>query len=94
MDKEKKANEKLYQRVIAFLDRSQVDYLDKIGKDALFSRGVKLSRAKIISCLVDILTELEINGEGILSLEQLKQRIKERIRLKSLLNDISTKKLV
>ena len=31
-------------RVIASLNREQVDYLDQIGKDAQFSSGIKLSR--------------------------------------------------
>jgi len=75
----KKNNPELYQRVIAFLNRQQVDFLDKIGKDALFSKGAKLSRVKIISCLVDLLRELDINGEDISSLEDLKLRIKEKI---------------
>lgn len=75
----KKNNAELYQRVIAFLNRQQVDFLDKIGKDALFSKGAKLSRVKIISCLVDLLRELDINGEDISSLEDLKTRIKEKI---------------
>ena len=74
-----KKNKELYQRVIAFLNREQVDLLDRIGKDALFSKGVKLSRAKIIYCLVDLMKELNINGEGICSLNELKQRIKEKI---------------
>lgn len=72
-------NQELVQRVTVFLNREQVDFLDKIGKDALFSRGYKISRIKIISCLVNLIMELEINGEGIHSLEELTQRIKEKI---------------
>jgi hypothetical protein len=41
------------QRVVTFLNRDEVDFLDKIGKDALFSTGLKVSRAKLISWLVD-----------------------------------------
>lgn len=80
MNKPTDQKQELYQRVIAFLNREQVDFMDKIGKDALFSKGTKLSRSKIISSLVDLMTELDINGEGISSLEELKQRIKEKIR--------------
>jgi hypothetical protein len=79
MKKDTKTNRESYQRVIAFLNRNQVDILDSIGKDALFSQGCKLSRIKIISCLVDLILELDINGKGISSLEELKQRIKEKI---------------
>lgn len=69
----------LQQRVMAFLNREQVDFLDKIGKDALFSTGSKLSRVKLISALIDLIRELDINGEGISSVEELKQKIKEKI---------------
>lgn len=79
MPKNERCNAQPYQRVIAFLDRDQVDTLDRIGKDSLFSRGSKLSRARIIACLVDLMRELDINGKGISSLEELKERIKEKI---------------
>ena len=81
MNKKTNQKEEIYQRVIAFLNRQQVDFIDKIGKDALFSKGTKLSRSKIISMLVDLMIELGIDGEGISSLEELKQRIKEKIHL-------------
>jgi uncharacterized protein (DUF934 family) len=48
-----KVKEKL--RTVTFLTREQVDYLDKMGKDALFYQGRKLSRAEILSELVDFL---------------------------------------
>ena len=81
MKKDTKINPELFQRVITFLTRGQVDLLDKIGKDALFSKGTKLSRTKIISCMIDLLSELETNGEGVSSLAGLKERIKEKISL-------------
>ena len=62
-------------RVIASLNREQVDYLDKIGKDAQFSAGVKLSRTQILSAMVNALKRLELTGEGITKAEQLEQRI-------------------
>jgi hypothetical protein len=62
-------------RVIALLNRSQVDYLDKVGKDALFSTGNKLHRTQIISCLVDLIREAGINGEDVKTEEGLKQKI-------------------
>lgn len=62
-------------RVIASLNREQVDVLDKIGKDALFSSGVKLSRTEILSALVNVLKRLNLTGEGIHSAEQFEQRV-------------------
>lgn len=66
---------KEFQRVITFLTRQQVDFLDKVSKDALFSRGHKLSRSKLISILVNILSDLNINGVGISCKKDLAKRI-------------------
>ena len=62
-------------RVIASLNREQVDVLDKIGKDALFSAGVKLSRTQILSALVNLLKRFEVTGEGVHSLEEFETRL-------------------
>ncbi|MBU0709135.1 MAG: hypothetical protein KKC42_01690 [Candidatus Omnitrophica bacterium] len=67
------------QRVVTFLNREEVDFLDKLGKDALFSTGIKLSRTKLIAWLVDFMKELDINGKGIKSLKDLEDRIKKEI---------------
>jgi len=65
------------QRVVAFLNRDEVDYLDKVGKDALFSTGLKVSRTKLIGWLVDFMQKLNITGEGIKSEEDLEHKIVE-----------------
>jgi hypothetical protein len=69
------SNHERSHRVIACLNRDQVDFLDKLGKDALFSAGVKLSRTHILSAMVNALREVHLNGEGIHSPEQFEQRI-------------------
>ena len=69
------SEQKSFQRVITFLTREQVDFLDKVAKDALFSCGKKLSRAKIISVVVDILSNLKITGKGISCKKDLEHRI-------------------
>ena len=79
MNKNKNQEQRLYQRVIAFLNRQQIDFIDRIGKDVFFSCGWKLSRSKIIFVLVDLIMELDIDAAGISSLEELKQRIREKI---------------
>ncbi len=66
-------------RVIASLNREQVDYLDKIGKDAQFSSGIKLSRTQIIAAMVNALKRLNLNGEGVITAEQFEQRIIDAI---------------
>ncbi len=67
------------QRVIALLDREEVDYLDKIGKDALFANGIKLSRIKILRAMVDAIRELKIDGKKITSEEDLKREILRQV---------------
>jgi len=67
------------QRVVTFLDRDEVDLLDKIGKDALFSTGLKVSRAKILAWLIDFLKDIKLSGEGIKSGSDFEKRIIQRV---------------
>ena len=66
-------------RVIASLNREQVDYLDQLGKDAQFSSGIKLSRTEILAAMVNTLKRLNLTGEGITTAEQFEQRIVDAI---------------
>ena len=70
---------KQVHRVVTFLDRSQVDYLDKMGKDALFSTGVKFPRTRIISALIDLLRKLNVSGESLRSDLDLEQRLLQKM---------------
>ncbi|MFA5099337.1 MAG: hypothetical protein WC547_00445 [Candidatus Omnitrophota bacterium] len=69
------------QRVVTFLNRDEVDFLDKLGKDAFFSAGSKVSRAKLISWLVDMLKGLNITGENLRSEEDLERRMVEALKI-------------
>ena len=62
-------------RVIASLTREQIDYIDKIGKDAQFSSGLKLSRTQILAAMVNAMKRLHLNGDGVVTTEQFEQRI-------------------
>ena len=62
-------------RVITLLNRSQIDFLDKLGKDALFSSGIKLSRTKIISAMVDAFRKAGISGQGIKSKGEFEEKL-------------------
>ncbi len=68
------------RRVIAALNRAQVDYLDKIGKDAQFSSGMKLSRTQILAAMVNALKRLNLTGDGVRTAEQFEQRIVNAMR--------------
>lgn len=67
-------------RVIAFLTRDELDFIDKIGKDALFSAGTKLSRSKIISAIVNVIRRIRMDGCGLSSKKELEIRIFKAIK--------------
>lgn len=66
-------------RVITMLDRPEMDFLDKLGKDALFTTGHKLSYNEILRSLIDFAMESGISGEKIDSMETLKKKLYEKI---------------
>jgi len=70
----------ILQRVIVFLNREQVDFLDKIGKDTLFSGKKKLSRTKIIAGLVSLIMNLGISGKNLDSPQAIEGEIKFKIK--------------
>lgn len=75
-----KTNEIEKLRTVTFLTREQIDFLDKLGKDALFCRGMKLSRAEILFQLVNLLMESGVDIKSIdLKKETLEQGIIESI---------------
>ena len=45
---------------VTFLNREQVDFMDKLSKDYFFKYGHKLPRGKILSELVNLLMEIGI----------------------------------
>ena len=66
-------------RVIAMLDREELEFLDKLGKDALFSTGHKLSYNEILEALVDFAREIGVCGKNINTKEKLKAMILQQI---------------
>ena len=66
-------------RVVASLNREQVDYLDQLGKDAQFSSGNKLSRTQILAAMVNAMKRLNLTGEGVATPAQFEQRIVDAI---------------
>lgn len=76
MDRDRK---ELKQKVVTFLNREEIDFLDKLGKDAWFSTGAKLSRTQIIEALVNLMMELGVKANGVNSKEALRQHILEAL---------------
>ncbi|MBL7070780.1 MAG: PilZ domain-containing protein [Candidatus Omnitrophica bacterium] len=62
-------------RVIALLKRDEVEFLDKLAMDSLFSTGTKLSRVEIISALVSVAMLLELSASNVKSKEELVDRV-------------------
>lgn len=77
MDRDRK---ELKQKVVTFLNREEIDFLDKLGKDAWFSTGAKLSRTQIIEALVNLMMELGVKANGVNSKEALRGHILEALR--------------
>lgn len=76
---EKHNRQNLKHRVITMLDRREIDFLDRLGKDSLFSTGHKLSYNDILRGLVDFAMEMNIRGENIDNIRKLKLRIRQQI---------------
>ena len=70
----------LSHRVITMLTREELDFLDKLGKDALFSTGHKLSYNEILKGLIDFAMEIGLKGENIDSLNTLKEKLIENMK--------------
>jgi len=64
-------------KIVAFLTREQMDFIDKISKDALFSTGKKLSRSTVIQAMIEEFRKLNLSGHDIHSTEELEARMLE-----------------
>jgi hypothetical protein len=62
-------------RVVTFLGRGELEFLDKLEKDAMFSTGKSLSRSQIIQDMAELLARTSMNAVGIRTDEQLQERI-------------------
>jgi hypothetical protein len=67
-------------RVITMLERQELEFLDKLGKDALFSTGKKLSYNEILKGLLDVAMESGVSGEKVDSLDTFKQKLLQQIQ--------------
>ena len=72
-------NELLTHRVVTFLTREELDFLDKLEKDAMFSTGTHISRSKIIEDLADIITRTKMDAVGIKDNGELERRMMDAI---------------
>ena len=62
-------------RVVALLTREEIDFIDRLSKDALFSTGHKLSRTDVIRALIDVVKLNDINAKGVHSKAELEKKL-------------------
>ena len=62
-------------RVVALLTRDEIDFIDRLSKDALFSTGHKLSRTDVIRALIDVIKINDFNGNGVHSKLELEKKL-------------------
>jgi len=62
-------------RLIAFLTREEIDFIDKLSKDALFSTGHKLSRTDVIRALIDAVSTSKVSADGVCSKKDLEKKL-------------------
>ena len=66
-------------RVVTFLTREELEFLDKLEKDMMFSTGRHLSRSQILQDMAELLSKTRMNAIGIKSDDELKKKIQEAI---------------
>ena len=71
-------------RVVTFLTRGELEFLDKLERDMIFSTGKHLSRAQILQDAAELLSRTGMNGTGITNNEELMKRMQEAISRLSL----------
>jgi len=66
-------------RVVTFLTREELEFLDKLEKDMMFSTGRHLSRSQILQDAAELLSMTGMSGTGITTDEELMKRMQEAI---------------
>ena len=66
-------------RVVTFLTREELEFLDKLEKDMMFSTGRHLSRSQILQDMAELLSKTRMNAIRIKSDDELKKKIQEAI---------------
>lgn len=79
-------------RVVTFLNRQEIDFLDKMEKDMMFSTGKHVSRSQILQDMAELLAKTKIDAAGVKDNLELKQRIQEAFgRLEQEQNKVGSK---
>lgn len=66
---------KMKRRVIALLNREEIEYIHQLSMDSLFTTGHKLTKVDIIAALIDAAIKLEVSAKAIKNKQQLTERM-------------------
>jgi len=77
----KEVEKDIKHRVITLLDRRELDFLDKLAKDALFSTGHKLSYNEILRSLIDFVMEIGLSAQNVDCERVLREKILEQTKM-------------
>ena len=69
-------------RVVVNLTREELEFIDTIGRDALFTTGKHLTNNKIIRAFISVMQEVKVKGDGLYTAEELKNRILIKLKIK------------
>ena len=70
-----KENKNLNYRVVTFLEREELDFLDDLEKDIYFSHGIHIPRSKLIEEIIEAFKDKE-------SKETIEQELIEKFKEK------------
>ena len=68
-------------RVVTFLTRQELEFLDKLEKDVIFSTGMHISRSQILHDLAELLAKTNMNAIGIKDDQELKAKMAHAIAI-------------
>jgi len=66
-------------RVVTFLTREELEFMDKLNKDAMFSTGKHISRAQVLQDLAELLSRTDMDAKSLKNDADLEQRMMEAI---------------
>lgn len=66
-------------RVVTFLTRQELEFLDKLEKDMIFSTGRHISRSQILQDIVEVFTKTHMDAIGIRNNQELEQSMVKAI---------------
>lgn len=69
-------------RIVLNLNQDEFEFIDNIGRNALFSTGKRLTNNKILRVFLNVMRELKIDGRGLSSCGELKERMLAVLRIK------------